>query len=352
MISVTADLEIATLGRFEVRRNHDLLTGGNWSRRKVVDLFKLLLAAEQHRLHREQIQEILWPTSSIEQAANSFGKTLYLLRRALEPDLVAGKGGSSTYVLLDHDTLMLTPERMEIDADLFEASAKQLQARMRSRSSKGQDSQTDAHLLDEFDAVLALYKGDYLPEDLYEDWAQRRRDRLRRIHSWLLENAAELALADAQSQRACEYLQALLERNSADEQTHRQLMFVYARMGRRSDALNQYQLLRQALREELDAKPLPETTELFRKIQAGRITVDLGESQSSNEIPANKTAGALHSVPSAGAQFIAPDQVYKTGAGLPHLGQETQPLHMAPTRTIPGVEAEPGAEAGQIDPER
>src|SRR5207302_1328701 len=167
-------------------------------------------------------------------------------------------------------------------------------------------------------------------------------------YSWLLENAAKVTLENAQGQRASEYLQALLERNSADEQTHRQLMLVYARMGRRSDALNQYQLLREALREELDTQPLTETTELFRRIQSGRITVDLGESQSINEIPANKTAGALHSVPSAGAQVIAPDQVYKTGAGVARMGQETQPLHMAPTRTIAGVEAEPG----QIDPER
>src|SRR6202165_1164939 len=138
MIHVTISLEIATLGRFEVRRNHELLTGGNWSRRKVCDLFKLLLSAEQHRLHREQIQEILWPTSTSEQAANSFGKTLYLLRRALEPDLAAGKGSSSTYVLLDHDTLMFILESMRIDANIFEASAKALQAKMRNRSAKEQ----------------------------------------------------------------------------------------------------------------------------------------------------------------------------------------------------------------------
>src|SRR6266705_6012610 len=126
MIGVTTLLKISTLGRFEIRRDHTPLSGGNWCRRKVCDLFKLLLSAEQHRLHREQIQEILWPTSTSEQAANSFGKTLYLLRRALEPDLAAGKGSSSVYVLLDHDTLTLLPENLKIDADLFESSAKQL----------------------------------------------------------------------------------------------------------------------------------------------------------------------------------------------------------------------------------
>jgi len=277
MIGSTPRLEVATLGRFELRRNSDPLNGGNWSRRKVVDLFKLLLSAEQHRLHREQIQEILWPTSPGEQAANSFSKTLYLLRRALEPDLAAGKGSASMYVLLDHDTLMFLPESIRIDADIFESSAKTLQAKMRNRSGKEQAGQEDVLLLDEFDQVLALYKGDYLPEDLYEDWSQRKRDRLRRIHSWLLENAAELALANRQSMRAVEYYQALLEHNSADEQTHRQLMLTYARMGRRSEALNQYLLLRKALREELRANPLPETNELFRHIQMGQVVVDLTE---------------------------------------------------------------------------
>src|SRR6266436_1312993 len=184
MIGVTTSLSVSTLGRFEIRRNHEQLAGGNWSRRKVVEFFKLLLSAEQHRLHREQVQEILWPNSSAEQAANSFGKTLYLLRRALEPDLAAGKGSSSIYVLLEHDTLMVIPDSIKIDADIFESSTKHLQSVIRSRSGKESDSQIET-LLEEFDTVLDLYSGDYLPEDLYEDWTQRRRDRLRRIHSWL-----------------------------------------------------------------------------------------------------------------------------------------------------------------------
>src|SRR5436305_10781147 len=164
MIDVITTLEVSTLGRFEVRRNHEQLSGGNWNRRKVVDLFKLLLSIEQHRLHREQVQEMLWPMSTLEQAANSFGKTLYLLRRALQPDLPSGKGSSSSYIQLEHDTLLLIPESLKIDADIFESSSKQLQAKL--RSSKGKESESNIQtLLEEFDAVLALYYGDYLPED-------------------------------------------------------------------------------------------------------------------------------------------------------------------------------------------
>src|SRR5215472_9228524 len=105
-------LTVATLGRFAVYRDQQQFIGGNWNRRKVCSLFKLLISAEQHRLHREQIQEVLWPSSTSEQAANSFGKTLYLLRRALEPELAFGKGNLSTYISLNHDTVILVPEHI------------------------------------------------------------------------------------------------------------------------------------------------------------------------------------------------------------------------------------------------
>jgi predicted ATPase/DNA-binding SARP family transcriptional activator len=283
MIGAPVSLEVATLGRFEVRRHQDLLNGGYWNRRKVVELFKLLITAEQHRLHREQIQEILWPSSASEQAASSFGKTLYLLRRALEPELATSKGSPSTYLILDHDVLLLSADGISIDANRFEESVKRLQvvARNHSNSDANGPGQADQlALLDEFDRVLALYGGDYLPEDLYEDWSQRRRDRLRRMHSWLLEHAAALAVSCKMGQPASEYLQALLEHDATDEQTHRLLMLVYARMGRRKEALHQFQLLRETLRDELRAHPLPETVDLYRTIQAGRVPSDLAPSLS------------------------------------------------------------------------
>ena len=353
MIDATTLLEVSTLGRFEVRRDHVPLSGGNWSRRQVNDLFKLLLSAEQHRLHREQIQEILWPNSTSEQAANSFGKTLYLLRRALEPNLVAGKGSASIYVLLERDTLMLIPDNMEIDADSFESSAKPLQARMRSRSQKGQDAEKDLQLLNEFDHILSPYKGDYLPDDLYEDWAQRRRDRLRRLYSWLLENAAKLALTNAQGQRAGEYLQALLEWNAADEQTHRQLMLVYARMGRRSDALNQYQLLRAALREELDASPLPETVELYRRIQSGSITVDLSEPQRVDDV-AQKAGGKTEWIaPGQAGDREGKAQSNAIPAAVAHSRDaETRQCAINRAPTLQEVETEAAEEQVQFNPER
>jgi len=106
-----------------------------------------------------------------------------------------------------------------------------------------------------------------------------------RTHTWLLEHAAELALTQKQGQRACEYLQTLLEQSNTDEQAHRQLMHTYARMGRRSEALNQFQLLRTILKEELNAEPLAQTRELFRLIQTEQVQTDLLESHNNTASP-------------------------------------------------------------------
>src|SRR5947209_14945403 len=48
-------------------------------------------------------------------------------------------------------------------------------------------------------------------------------------------------------------------------------MRLFAALGRRQQALAQYQQLRQTLRREYEADPDPETRELFQDILAGRL---------------------------------------------------------------------------------
>ena len=56
----------------------------------------------------------------------------------------------------------------------------------------------------------------------------------------------------------------------ACEPAHRHLMELYERLGRRSDALRQYQFLREALEQHLGAKPEPETVEVHDRIRGGK----------------------------------------------------------------------------------
>lgn len=68
--------------------------------------------------------------------------------------------------------------------------------------------------------------------------------------------------------RAEELLRRRLGMNRAHEEGHRELMRLYARIGERRLALEQYRLCREALRAELEAEPEAETRALYEQLAA------------------------------------------------------------------------------------
>lgn len=81
-----AALRVALLGGFQVRVDGCDLPAVGWKRRKAAAIVKLLGLAPGHRLHREQVMELLWPEHDPEQAANSLYQALHAARRTLDRD--------------------------------------------------------------------------------------------------------------------------------------------------------------------------------------------------------------------------------------------------------------------------
>src|SRR5262249_19206135 len=117
----------------------------------------------------------------------------------------------------------------------------------------------------------ALYLGDYLPDDLYEEWAGERRDELRRKWTELQYDLAQALEDRADASGALAPLERVLLSDPRDERAAREQMKLLARHGRRRDALRVYQNLVQALRENLDVAPSIESVALHRKLTAGDI---------------------------------------------------------------------------------
>jgi predicted ATPase len=137
-----------------------------------------------------------------------------------------------------------------VDVDAFEAAAARARA---DRDPRG------------YERALGLYGGELLPEDRYEAWADGRRAALAELHTAL---CLELAELQGDAPAAVVSLQRALVADPLAEPAHRALMRVYARTGRRQEALAQYQLLRQALDAELAAEPDPATRALYQQLLA------------------------------------------------------------------------------------
>ncbi len=251
--------EVRLLGQFRVAVAGRAVDENHWPRRKARQLLKLLALAPQHTLHRDQVMERLWPESKLRSATNSLNKTVHMLRRVLEPDLAAGSG--SRFLTRDADQIALKPDAFWIDVEVFEKLAK---------------AALESHDAVVHESALELYVGDLLGEDLYEDWAWSKRDQLRILHHDLLFSLARIYEKAEQFQRSIDRVNRILLEEPSNEAAQRHLMRVYARIGHRRRALQQYERCREALKRDLDAEPEDSTIQLYQEIAEGKIRLEEG----------------------------------------------------------------------------
>jgi DNA-binding SARP family transcriptional activator len=183
------------LGGFRVSVGSRSIEGSAWRLRKAASLLKLLALAPKHRLNREQVMDLLWPTSGGRAASNNLRQTLHAARKALG---VVG----SLYLASEDESLVLCPESdLRVDVEVFEEAA--LTAR------RSRDPAACRMALD-------LYAGELLPEDRYEEWAENRRADLRRMYLELLAELAALHEERGEYGSAAEALQSVVTEEPAN----------------------------------------------------------------------------------------------------------------------------------------
>ncbi|WP_149260206.1 AAA family ATPase [Actinomadura sp. K4S16] len=217
-------VEVALLGRFEVRVAGDPVPAAAWSRRHAAALVKMLSLAPRRRMHREQVMDALWPDVPVHEAAPRLHKAAHFARRVL------GTGS----LVLRAESVMLFPD-VEIDIDVLrfqELAAKALQEGDQAAASEAADA----------------YRGPLLPEDPYEPWADEPRDRLHSEYLRMLRQARRWA--------------ELAEQDPADTEAHLELMRRHAGLGDRRAALRQFERMDRALHRELGVGPSDEAIAL------------------------------------------------------------------------------------------
>ena len=108
-------------------------------------------------------------------------------------------------------------------------------------------------------AAVELYAGDLLPDDRYEEWAEKRREALRFLYLTVLVEMARLHEERGDVGAAIKALQEVAATEPTHEGAQASLMRLYALSGQRYLALRQYKWLVQTLGRELDAEPETES---------------------------------------------------------------------------------------------
>ena len=287
---------IRLLGGFEATVGGRLVAAGAWRLRKARTLVKLLVLADGHRMHRESLVALLWPDRDTASGINNLHQALYVARRVLAP-------GSGVLFPLREDVVLLSDSVMPwLDVEAFGAACR----RARETRAPG-----------DYRSAGELYRGDLLPEDQFEAWAEAPRDALRERRLGLLTEYAEVLSQRREYAEAVEVAGAVTAADPFHEGAYRLLMTALAARGRRYEALAAFDRLRESLTQEYAADPEPATRRLYRDLLTGG---DQSPDAAMATEPATAIAPALSrtvattAMPAGPAVAIRPD-----AAGTPHM---------------------------------
>jgi DNA-binding SARP family transcriptional activator/tetratricopeptide (TPR) repeat protein len=235
------DVQVSLLGGFSLAIAGQPVPDP-WRLRKAKTLVKLLGLAPRHRLHRDVVAERLWPDADPEAATNNLHQTLHHLRRKIGPTLIA---------FVDGVVVLCPTGRLTVDVDVFE------QAATAARRSGDIGALRHAH---------QLWTGPLLPEDQYADWTFEDRERLGETHAAVATLLGAKLSQEGEHQTALAVIQPLASTRPLDEHLQRVLIVVLAGLGRRWEAIEAYERLRDVLEETYAAEPEPQTKALYRRL--------------------------------------------------------------------------------------
>jgi DNA-binding SARP family transcriptional activator len=193
---------------------------------------------------RADICKAFWPDLSEDQAVNVFHVTKRRLHKALGFDIVLHEGG---HYQINPD-LNLQYDVLEFVSSLVEA-----------RSKPGQEAESH------WEHAIDMYRGNYL-QGHDDAWIVARRADFREGY---VEALTELAKIREDQDRADValglYLRALSEQYNRED-IHRDVIRLYGKLGRRSEAAEHYTRLENDFKERYNITPSPETQATYKEV--------------------------------------------------------------------------------------
>ena len=220
---------IVTLGRFAVLLAGEPVPLAAWQSRKARDLLKVLAARRGRPITREAAAEALWPEEDPQPLGNRLSVALSIIRKVLDP---GRRYPPDHYVVADPRAIALRPDHVDVDLIEFLRVADQAIDLM------GRGDRAAA--IGPLRRARQLYAGDFLEEDLYEEWAVEAREEARSRLLTVLRLLARLAAERADDESAGQYLGQLLEREPYDEDAWLGLIAGQLRLRRHGEARRRY----------------------------------------------------------------------------------------------------------------
>lgn len=262
------------LGPFYAEYDGEKLDGSNWVSKRALYLLMYLLMAKDRKIPAEELVDIFWEESDLEDGKNKLYNTIYLLRKSLAKDgipkdiIESVSGGYSINAKYS----------IWRDWDYFEKKTNQLEM--------GKELS-----LAEMDELFNLYRGDFFPRLRYDSWTEIQREKLRENYLNLIEQMSQKFFEEQRYRETVNYLHQGIAYDPYRENFYLLYIRALVKLGRIAEAINSYKKCAQILKEELDVFPGQELKNEYHRIKLQRDLIDeLGDDINFDSI---KVKGAL-----------------------------------------------------------
>jgi len=242
-----AQVAVYCLGAFRVVRETGPAPLSAWQSRRARTLLKILIARRGRPATRDYLMETLWPDEAPEVVTRRLSVAQATVRAVLDPQK---RYPPDHFVISANDALRLDLTNLPVDVERFLADA-----------ARGLGLQRDGSTTESRETLRAaerLYEGDFLEEDLYEDWAGPLREEARMAFLSVSRALAELAVGSGDTDGAIRRYLQILDKDPWDAAAHLALVEVLEGAGRHGEARRRYRAYVSRLEEiGVPAAPFP-----------------------------------------------------------------------------------------------
>jgi DNA-binding SARP family transcriptional activator len=248
-----ADFKFYGLGSFYCEYEKRVVDGNDWVSKRALYILMYLLQERQRRVSVEELVDIFWPESELEDGKNKLYNTIYLLRTSLK------KGGIPKDVVESLNGAYSVSKKYQIwtDWEYFEQKINSI-ILGKEFSSK------------EMQSIFDMYRGDYFSSLKYEGWTELNREKLREYFLILIEKLTEKLYNNDKYRDTVNYLHKGIEYDPYRENFYLLYIKALVKMGRIAEAINSYKKCERILKEELNVPPGQELKSEYKRIKMSR----------------------------------------------------------------------------------
>lgn len=249
------DLTLKLLGHVEIFRDAAKpFAPDAWTTRRARDIFCFIATSRFRRVEKELLIETFWGNTDLDVIEKNFHPTISHIRKALNSRQTL----KQNFLIYRDGAYQLSAEfSYSIDTEDFEHLIAEAEKAKRENDQEAVEKNVEA--------AYALYRGEFMA-GVFDDWVEERRKYYREQYGRIAKSLLKSAFKKKDWVRSLKFADEILQTDPYREDIHLLIMRIYAAQGKRNAAKQQFEMLRELLKEELGVEPAAEIRRFYQEL--------------------------------------------------------------------------------------